>query len=95
MCKTIPVTLLLSWIASSAMADRLTILTRPEAVTLRGVSESTWVVGISHKAPGEPHAVYRCSVEIKSQITSGAGNVTVRMVASSGMRKCVKGGFPG
>ena len=69
-------------IGGAGMAGEVTILTRPETVTLVGDPESTWVVDTSRKVPGEPRAVYRCTVEVRSQITSGIGNVTIRMIAA-------------
>lgn len=74
-------TLIAATITSTAFADRTTILTWPETVRLRGDPGSTWVVNTSHKVKGEARAVYRCSVEIQSQITGGRGNVTVRLIA--------------
>ena len=65
------------------LADRATVLTRPETVRLKGVPDSTWVVDRSPEVKGEPGAVYRCSVEVESRLTSGGGGVTVRLIAEN------------
>ena len=56
------------------------VLARPETVTLHGDPSNTWVVDRSRPALGQPDAVCRAAVEIKSQITLGSGGTTIRQV---------------
>ena len=57
------------------------VLARPETVTLHGDPSNTWVVDGSCPVLGQPGAVCRATVEIKSQITLGSGGAIIRQFA--------------